>query len=595
MYHTWSVATAKWVSSRSRPDEPVFLAIDAERLAEIAEMASICESSSAQRSFIDAVRSECAARGVIRVEHLRGTADDGIPKGCGFLAFLVLAANERGEEGDDQFYTSISRLLWPDRGLRHATRQDIGMPPGGSCEEPLWIEWNTWLLQQGFAPTARRGQGPRNKFRMYPISQSTLSFNEKKYLAREIFAPALNNGSLSRHLDPAGVESWLRRRAASGTPRIWASVHDRIIGRDRAGGHRFPGVFREAFLTDCYSIYEAVAIDPAEPSHIHRGGRPRARPVLVAGLLRLTELDGAIHYRLRPRRPRTNVDYRSGSLLVNGQEYALRDGGDPAWLEVVGPALLDLTPRSFRLQGVPGLDSLDLPERALWILAPDAHVPTDELLVSDRKPDPDEMFLVLTMKGGANAHAVRSSLVRCKELGLLDWATEVPVGEGWIEYRRCRVLLSPWQATPPVGIDPDVYARLSPEANDRIRLEGGLRDPSRRGAFMESALPGVAVVTESDPVKVRLCLLASPSDVIFEGVVKRRSAVELPAELPPGEYLLFAIAVDGREERELDSRRFLVTSWSQLQFDRLATAPTEVLGLSPCSKLLAAPSSGVTP
>lgn len=112
---------------------------------------------------------------------------------------------------------------------------------------------------------------------------------------------------------------------------------------------------------------------------------------------------------------------------------------------------------------------------------------------------------------------------------------------------------------------------------------------------MESALPGVAVVTESDPVKVRLCLLASPSDVIFEGVVKRRSAVELPAELPPGEYLLFAIAVDGREERELDSRRFLVTSWSQLQFDRLATAPTEVLGLSPCSKLLAAPSSGVTP
>lgn len=108
---------------------------------------------------------------------------------------------------------------------------------------------------------------------------------------------------------------------------------------------------------------------------------------------------------------------------------------------------------------------------------------------------------------------------------------------------------------------------------------------------MASSLPAVAVVTESDPVKVRLCPLASPSDVVFESWVKRGSAAELPTDLPAGEYVLFAIAVDGREERELDSRRFLVTSWSQLGFDRGAPDLPAPPAQSPWTTLLAPPPS----
>ncbi|MFG0243609.1 MAG: hypothetical protein ACF8R9_12555 [Phycisphaerales bacterium JB054] len=567
-YDLWNAAIAEWIRATGRVDEPVLLAIDRERLGEIGEGASLCSADEAHDAFVAAVRAACVRNDSIRVEHLRGVDEDGVPKGCSFLAFLVLAANERGEEGDDRFYQSIGRLLWPERELRQVTRQDIGMPAGGSCEEPLWREWNTWLLQQGFVPTARQGQGPRNKFRMYPLSQSTLSLNERSYLARDVFAPAMRSGSLSQYLDPVDLQLWLRRRARAGTPRLWASVHDRIVGRDRAGGHRFPAAFREAFLADCYDVYESVVVNPDDPSPATHRARRRARPVLVAGLLRITHLDGSLHYLLRPRRPLSGVDISAGVVRIDGYEYPLSEGGDPRWLDPVGPPLRDFSPRAFVVEGVDGVVSLDLPERPFWTLAPDPVVPSDELLISDRRPDPDEYFILLVPEASAESRLVHTSLARFKELGLLDWSSRVEVGERWVEYRRCRVLLSPWQAVAPVGTDPDVYARLAPEASDRIRLEGGLRDPRRRGAFMESALPSVAVVTESEPVIVRICELASPDTVLHETPVKRGVPGELPVDLPAGEYVLFAYAVDGREERELDSRRLLVTSWRKLSFDR---------------------------
>ena len=131
------------------------------------------------------------------------------------------------------------------------------------------------------------------------------------------------------------------------------------------------------------------------------------------------------------------------------------------------------------------------------------------------------------------------------------------------------MLLSPWQAVTPPGISPELYARLAPQTSDRIRLEGGLRDPNRMGAFMETALPGLTVVTESDPVMVRICNLATPDDVLHEIAIKRGMIGHLPDDLAAGEYVMIALAMDGREEQELDSRRFLVSDWAQLSFHRV--------------------------
>jgi hypothetical protein len=567
-YSLWNTAVAEWVLASNHLDEPVLLPIDQERLSEIAEFAALCNPNQAHEMFIDAVKSACIRKDSIRVDHLRGSDPTGIPNCCGFLAFLVLAASERGEDGDDRFYQSIGRLLWPERGYDQVTRQEIHMPAGGSCEEPLWKEWNAWLLKQGFVPTARRGQGLRDKFRMYAISQSTLSLNERAYLASHVFAPAMLDGTLSTQLDHLDLESWLRQRVRSGSPRLWSSIHDRVVGRDHAGGHRFPSVFREAFFSDCYEIYESVSLDPDDPSHAGAHRERRRKPILECGLLRIADLDGSIRYLIRPRRPRLGQEVEGGRVWIAGREWYLSGDGDPKWLDAVGSALVDFSPRRYEVEGVPGINFVELPERQIWVPAPDHSALSDEVLISGRRPDPDESFVLLVKDGTPDSETVHSSLEQCRKIGLLDWSAKVEIAEGWQEYRRCRVLLSPWQAVAPVGIAPEIYARLAPQTSDRIRLEGGLRDPNRRGAFMESALPGLTVVTESDPVVVRICRLSTPDEILHEIAIKRGKIGQVPDDLPAGEYVMIALAKDGREEGELDSRRFLVSDWSQLSFDR---------------------------
>jgi len=567
-YSLWNTAIAEWVLATNHLEEPVLLPIDQERLSEIAEFTSLCEPSQAHTVFVDAIRTICIRRESICVDHLRGHDLNGIPNSCGFLAFLVLAASERGEDGDDRFYQSIGRLLWPEIGYDQVTRQDIRMPAGGACEEPLWKEWNAWLLKQGFVPTARRGQGLRDKFRMYAISQSTLSLNERSYLANHVLAPAMLEGALSVHLDQLDLEAWLRQRARSGSPRLWASIHDRIVGRDHAGGHRFSSVFREAFFSDCYEIYESVSYYPDDPSHAGARRERRRKSILECGLLRVAELDGSIRYLIRPRRPRLGVEVGAGHVRIAGTDWPLCEGEDPKWLEPVGAPITDFSPRRHEADGVPGFDYLELPGRHIWVLAPDPSASSDEFLVSGRRPDPDEYFILLIRDGIPESGTIHRSLEQCKKFGLMDWSAKVAFAEGWHEYRRCRVLLSPWQAVAPPGISPEIYARLAPQASDRIRLEGGLRDPNRRGAFMETALPGLTVVTESDPVVVQICKLATPDNVLHEIAIKRGLISHLPDDLAAGEYVMIALAMDGREERELDSRRFLVSDWAQLSFRR---------------------------
>ncbi len=92
-------------------DEPVFLAIDAERLSEIALSCGLCDGPSAREQFVAAVRERCVVDGRIKFRAIEGVDVSGWPLGVGFLAFLVLAAGERGAAGDDRFYLSLSKLL----------------------------------------------------------------------------------------------------------------------------------------------------------------------------------------------------------------------------------------------------------------------------------------------------------------------------------------------------------------------------------------------------------------------------------------------------------------------------------------------------
>jgi hypothetical protein len=567
-YLRWNDAIISTVTGGCMIDEPVFLAIDAERLAEIAVSCSLCDGPSARDRFVAAVRERCVVDGRISVRSIEGVDASGRPLGVGFLSFLVLAAGERGAAGDDRFYLSLSKLLWPQRPQPAQNRQDLKMPSGERCEEPLWKEWNSWLLTQGFAPTARRGQGPREKFRMYPISQATLSRSEQIYLIEQVLGPALQDRQLSDYLDQEAFDFWLRQRAKR-APHLWQGITDRVLGRDRVGGHRFPAAFREAFLAECFEIY-TLAVTGSDASAIATGLDARtARPTISAGLIREAALDGTVEYRLRPSRPRRGRGYSGGRVVINDRAWDLLASEDPQWFQPIGEPLLSLKQASFVVEDYPGVVSLDLPDRQFWVLAPDPSAPTDQLLVSDRKPDPDERVMVVVRLGGPNTEAALSSMNQLKDLDFIDWQGNAETVPGWREFRRCRILISPWPSEAPVGVDPELYLRLAPEANDTIRFESGLRAPNERGAFMEGCLPDLSIVTEADPLMLRIAPLGQhvPQEV-RELQGRRGLPFRLPADLRPGLYVLQGLSGEPGDEREICQRRLVVRSWQDLVIER---------------------------
>jgi hypothetical protein len=566
-YQQWNAAIISTVIRGFLPDEPVFLTIDAERLSEIAVCCGLGDGPSARDQFVAAVRERCVVDGRISVRTIEGVDTAGRPLGVGFLTLLVLAAGERGAAGDDRFYLSLSNLLWPQRPQPAQNRQDLRMPPGERCEEPLWKVWNSWLLTQGYAPTARRGQGPRDKFRMYPISQVTLSRSEQAYLIGDVLGPAIKARQLSASLDQGAFDFWLRQRAKR-APHLWQGITDRVLGRDRVGGHRFPVAFRETFIAECFEAY-ALAATGSDASASATSIEMRAvRSTVAAGLIREAALDGTVEYRLRPARPRRTRNYSGGRVVIHDRLWDLLASEDPQWFQPIGEPLPSLASASYVVENYPGVVSLDLPDRPFWVLAPDPNAPTDQLLVSDRQPDPHERVMVVVRLDSQRSDAVIASLHRLKYLGFFDWEGTADAMPDWREFRRCRILLSPWPSEAPAGVDPELYLRLSPEASDTIRFELGLRAADERGAFMEGCLPAVSIVTEADPLILRVAPLDSLASQDTQELKGRRGQLfHLPSELSPGLYVLEGLSGVPGDEQELCQRRLVVRAWKDLSIE----------------------------
>jgi len=134
--------------------------------------------------FCRAVREAVIIEGRINLGQLQGRNAAGLPKGVAFLSVMVLAANNMVDEeeiSEDNYFKGLRAIL----GL--PTSED-GRPPGMKCgikdEEPLWHEWNNWLMSSGFMPSAHRGRGGRTTYINYPISQSLLRRTDKNRLVQ---------------------------------------------------------------------------------------------------------------------------------------------------------------------------------------------------------------------------------------------------------------------------------------------------------------------------------------------------------------------------------------------------------------------------
>src|SRR5262249_2005561 len=111
---------------------------------------------------------------------------------------------------------------------------------GERLDGALWCEWNRWLTERGWEPTAVAG-GHNNRYINYPICQSLLRNGDRDRLVR-LFRDHLEESQRSwdRELFGAHLPD-LADRASS------ARLRALLVDRDAIDSRRFGAVMEAAF------------------------------------------------------------------------------------------------------------------------------------------------------------------------------------------------------------------------------------------------------------------------------------------------------------------------------------------------------------
>ncbi len=180
-YQQWNEALIFYYTSGLPHGTRVYLNIDNETLENIgSRFESDNDFDNWTNNFLQAVKAKVVIDNQLHLKTLRERDCNGYPKGIAFLAATVLAANEMAEDEEISEINYFKRL----REILSLTGsgRPPGMAPGSEAEEPLWKEWNSWLIENGFEASAQRGKGGRMTYINYPISQSLLRRTDKHKL-----------------------------------------------------------------------------------------------------------------------------------------------------------------------------------------------------------------------------------------------------------------------------------------------------------------------------------------------------------------------------------------------------------------------------
>jgi len=212
-YLEWNRAIINGVTADVEKGLPVYLDTDEQRLGGIGIYCLDCEKpEQAIEAFLTAVRQTCTGAGRVGLTPLLGTDDKGFPKGIAFLATLVLAAYDMGEDNHaaaNNFFIRLrERLALPLSEKGRPTGLDKGF------EEALWQNWNQWLISRRWAPTAYPGQGAV-QFIHYARSQTLLRSVDRQYLM-DHYAQDASLLHTARRWDAAQHLQWLVRHTDYG-------------------------------------------------------------------------------------------------------------------------------------------------------------------------------------------------------------------------------------------------------------------------------------------------------------------------------------------------------------------------------------------
>ncbi len=413
------------------------------------------------------------------------------------------------------------------------------MKPAGE-EEVLWKNWNGWLMQNGWLPSAERGKHQNDKFIHYPLSQALLREGDKGKLEL-LFRKEEKSRRLSRKWDRDQLGIWLR-----GSVTLPSSYLRQLIQE--------PESRRSQAITDAFhEVYSSIEWDHTAASTQTRSNAAHQLR-LTAGLYRNENaITGSINFLLYPRQPRRS----------HGEQLQVLKDGKYCDLRIMRSGwfypLWDESPRGgvqYEVLGSSQVKELVLPERRFWILIRDPDNPDSGVFGSWGTPEIGETFLLLCHKECAEQINI------FKDEALIKWSAEHTLtysDEEWLEYRECMVLTQSWEGVLPQNNE--LYEALKPNASASISLAGGLRVP-RLGAWLEGYGPEIRVNAFEYPIMLDLFDIHDPEEPIKEIAVASSKILDEFIGLEAGTYIL---KVYERGSSKIISQRPLrILSWEEI-------------------------------
>lgn len=535
-YREWNQALVSYFTSGVPRGTKVYLSIDDDLLERIGQdLAQAPKTDSWSADFHAAVREKVVFEGQITLNNLQGRDADGFPRSVAFLGATVLAAYQMAETD------KISELNYFKRLREVLGLSGVGRPPGmksgEAAEEPLWKDWNRWLMEQGFLPSAKRGRGGSKTYINYPISQTLLRRTDKDRL-QVLF----NQRQWKAPWDAMTLFAHVRCEA-QGLPQHLKE----LLSENR---QRY-----EAVAEVIHEVYEQW-FDEGKPVELKAGVSTGSRH-LFAGLYRTEDpFSGQIDYYFYPRQLRGR---QLDSVQVNLEDnlYQLR-AERPGWylpLDFpIDSSQLDCAVK-YQIAIPDDLDSLILPTRDFWILIPDPDNPDSGVYASWGQPTLGTQF-VLLCKG-----ELLDDLQRLRDERLLEWSGEpVPVWErsNWVELHQCQVISQAWDGV--FVKNQALKDALQPIMRLSISFSSGLRVP-QMGAWLEGHSPQVTIFGFSPTVELQVTRLSDNYKILDKSQSTNTPiAVNFPTA---GDYLVEASCASESSERFIR-----IVDWSWLSIEK---------------------------
>jgi hypothetical protein len=534
-YQQWNEALIFHYTSGLPHGTRVYLNIDNETLENIgSRFESDNDFDNWTNNFLQAVKAKVVIDNKLHLKTLQGHDCNGYPKGIAFLAATVLAANEMAEDEEISEINYFKRLreIFSLKG----SGRPPGMAPGSEAEEPLWKEWNSWLIQNGFETSAQRGKGRRMIYISYPISQSLLRRTDKDKLL------ALFN---EKH--------WKAQ---------WDAMT--LFSKIRCEVGQLPLHLKE-LLTGNKERYEAIADSIHEVYQQWKAeGRPNVLNTKIsnfnhqifAGLYRDEDIFfGSVSYYLYPKQVR-GQQFTTVELQHENKNHNLINER-PGWYSPLefglGSSDLD-NGNSYQITQPSQITSLILPSRDFWILIPDPNNLDAGTYATWGQPLLGTSFILLCKK------ELLLDMQRLRDENLISWNEQIQPFENsdWIELHQCMVLSQAWDG---IFIKNQLLKdALQPSISLSISFSDGLPVP-QQNAWVYGYTPKITIFGFYPNVELQVTQLIDNSVILDKS---ERTNIPITIDFPnPGDYM-----VRGTCGNKFIDRFIRIVDWNNFYIDQ---------------------------